>query len=317
MKNNKGFTLVELIVVVTILSILSTIWFVSYSWYLAWVRDTNRTSQLKAIWDALHLYTTKSSLPNPDEKKIDIMDWSTKIATQWYVWKTVIETIWYTAEWKDPKDNTYFSYYLTKDRKYFQLMAYLEEEPWTSTKLRNNTNLTEAAIDYEVRYPTVEWKKLWILTTDTNEPVQETETTLDISNVWTTNTYKSYLKTDEVLEWNWTSFSQLTDIAKVWWRWYTASGNTVVFQDLDEGNSSSSAKIHWTLASDMTWWVAKNTSCNSCLDWFTKRFDQMSLLECEVFASKHKATMFYADSYQHPSTGSDSWRLENRLRLVS
>jgi hypothetical protein len=34
----------------------------------------------------------------------------------------------------------------------------------------------------------------------------------------------------------------------------------------------------------------------------------MSLLECEVLASKHKATMFYSDAYQHPSNGSDSWR---------
>jgi len=51
LNNIKWFTLVELIVVVTILWILSTIWFVAYSWYLVWVRDTNRTSQLKSISD--------------------------------------------------------------------------------------------------------------------------------------------------------------------------------------------------------------------------------------------------------------------------
>jgi len=67
-------------------------------------------------------------------------------------------------------------------------------------------------------------------------------------------------------------------------------------------------KIHWTLASDMSWWSANNTDCHSCLNGYTKRFDQMNLIDCEILASKHKATMLYADSYQHPSTGSDSWR---------
>jgi prepilin-type N-terminal cleavage/methylation domain-containing protein len=61
-----AFTLVELIVVVTILAILSTIGFVSYSTYLTSVRDTNRISQLVSISDGLNLYSTKNTLPVPD-----------------------------------------------------------------------------------------------------------------------------------------------------------------------------------------------------------------------------------------------------------
>ena len=72
MLNKKSaFTLVELIVVVTILAILATIGFVSFSWYLAGTRDTNRIAQTKAMSDALELYSTKKSLPIPDDK-IDI-----------------------------------------------------------------------------------------------------------------------------------------------------------------------------------------------------------------------------------------------------
>ncbi len=240
------FTLVELIVVVTILSILSTIWFVSYSSYLAWVRDTNRISQLKAIWDALHLYETKKSLPLPDEKRIDIKYWANKIATQWYIWKSVIETIWYTSEGLDPKDKTYFSYYLTKNRKYFQLLAFLEEESEiTSSKFNNSSNtkslllgerLVHAVVDYENRYPYVEWKKLWILLTDKNEPVQEIHTgSLDISNV--SKTYKSYLKYDEFIKWTWDVFKDLWKIAKVWWRGYSVSGSTLAYKNLDWDSS--------------------------------------------------------------------------------
>ncbi len=248
-KLNKSswFTLVELIVVVTILSILSTIWFVSYSSYLSWVRDTNRISQLKAIWDSLHLYETKKSLPLPDEKRLEIKDWATTIAIQWYVWKSVIETIWYTSEGKDPKDNTYFSYYLTKDRKYFQLLSFLEDQPETISKLNNLNKLnklnnlkTTQAIDYENRYPYVYWKKLWILTTDSNEPIQEIHSgSLDISNVWNTKIYKSYLKTNELLIWNWTIFKDLWKLVKWWWRWYSASWNTIVYVNLDWGLSST------------------------------------------------------------------------------
>ena len=124
---NLAFTLVELIVVVTILAILATIWFVSYSSYLTWVRDTNRLSQLVSIHDWLELYRTKKDLPIPDDNiRVEVN--SNLIAYQWTVWTNTLETIDFTKWWKDPKDNTYFSYYLTQDRKYFQLLAFLEEE---------------------------------------------------------------------------------------------------------------------------------------------------------------------------------------------
>lgn len=34
----------------------------------------------------------------------------------------------------------------------------------------------------------------------------------------------------------------------------------------------------------------------------------MSLTQCETEAAKNHATMFYADYYQHPSTGTNMWR---------
>ena len=201
------FTLVELIVVITILAILSTIGFVSYSSYLSWTRDWNRIAQLKSISEWLHLYSTNHSLPTPDTTSTSIMDNWTQIATQWYAWKNVLETITYSTEWVDPKDKTYFSYYLTKDKKYFQLMAFLEEE--------DNLQNTAVWVDYSTRYPTVFWNKLWILTTGTNEPIQVSLETIDIwSNL--AEEYISHLKDWDSVSWNWTTFSILTNIAKVW-----------------------------------------------------------------------------------------------------
>lgn len=45
----KAFTLVELIVVITILAILSTIAFISLSWYQVDARDAKRASDIKSL----------------------------------------------------------------------------------------------------------------------------------------------------------------------------------------------------------------------------------------------------------------------------
>ena len=228
LQNKKAFTLVELIVVITILAILSTIWFVSYSWYLTWVRDTNRISQLKAISEWLNLYWTNHSLPTPDSTSIKIMNWTKHIATQWYAWKNVLETITYSTEWVDPKDKTYYSYYLTRDKKYYQLMAFLEEEdnlPNISTAM-SSLNLLPSrmkanAVNYSLRYPTVFWDKLWILTDENNIPIQEIES---IKSAWildivtTTDNYISYFKNwNEYANWTWSVLSKLEEVASVWW----------------------------------------------------------------------------------------------------
>ena len=211
-KNRQAFTLVELIVVITILAILSTIWFVSYSGYLAGSRDSNRISQLKAISEWLQLYSTNHSLPTPDAKSTNIMDNWTQIATQWYAWKNVLETITYSTEWVDPKDNIYYSYYLTKNKKYYQLMGWLEEE--------DNLQNQATWIDYSIRYPIVFWNKLWILTDKDNTPIQETWTTsIDISNIWIE--IKSYLKDSEYVTGTWSRFSNLDEVDEKWGQhWY-------------------------------------------------------------------------------------------------
>ena len=196
---HKAFTLVELIVVVTILAILATIGFVSYSSYLTGVRDTNRLAQLVSIHDGLELYRTKNDLPLPDDN-IEIQANGITIAYQWYAGGNTLDTIDFTKWGKDPKDGTYFSYYLTKDRKYFQLMWLLEEENLTSQILSSPLRRGFAwdiafAVDYTDRVPTTYGKKLWIFTNEYNTPVQEIVIeNLDI--VTTSKKYVAHLRDD-------------------------------------------------------------------------------------------------------------------------
>jgi prepilin-type N-terminal cleavage/methylation domain-containing protein len=229
----KGFTLVELIVVITILVILSAVGYVSYTSYLLWVRDTNRISQLKSIWDWLNLYKVKNTLPLPDDKISIESSWSI-IAYQWYAWKTVLWKIDYSSKWQDPKDDTYFSYYLTNDKKYLQLLWHLEEESNLSFGERILGSQTNA-VDYTIRFLVVSWAKLWILTgtwTDLNKPVQEITALksagkLDIKNA--TGSYISTLRNKDYVSGTWWVLQDLKAIATAWWVWYTSTWSSSAF----------------------------------------------------------------------------------------
>ena len=67
-KRKQAFTLVELIVVITILAILWTIGFISLQWYSKDSRNTVRLTDAKLIKKALWIYiTTNSKYPDPEE----------------------------------------------------------------------------------------------------------------------------------------------------------------------------------------------------------------------------------------------------------
>lgn len=63
-----GFTLIELIVVITILAILWTIAFVSIQWYSAQARDSKRLSDIQNIKKSLELFSLNTwKYPLPDD----------------------------------------------------------------------------------------------------------------------------------------------------------------------------------------------------------------------------------------------------------
>lgn len=162
-----AFTLVELIVVITIVWILSTVWFVSYSGYLAWARDSNRINQMVKLSDSLQVYSATKTLPLPDNY-VEIQASGSTIAYQGELGVDVLETIDYTNWWVDPKDGNYYTYYLTKDRRSLQLMALMEEQQST-TQITTNTY----AASYDDRYPKVYGRKLWVLVS-AEEPTMNT-----------------------------------------------------------------------------------------------------------------------------------------------
>ena len=93
MTKTKAFTLVELIVVITILAILWTIAFISLQWHSENARDSVRISDMKNIEKWLELMLTKRWTVSLPEDKVDIIANWTVFAYQWYAWKTTLQNI--------------------------------------------------------------------------------------------------------------------------------------------------------------------------------------------------------------------------------
>jgi prepilin-type N-terminal cleavage/methylation domain-containing protein len=177
-KNKQAFTFVELIVVITILAILATIWFWTYQSYLSWWRDTNRIVQLKDIHDWFERYSINSRLPLP-ESMIEIQLSGDTFAYQWYAGDSVIKTIGYDWWWQDPEFGTYLTYMLTESGRDFQLLSYINDPSLLSQEIIKSTY---ANSDYELLYPKVIWSPLWIMMGFSSQiPLQNIE---DIKNAW-------------------------------------------------------------------------------------------------------------------------------------
>lgn len=172
-KNTPGFTIVELLVVATIIAILSTIGFFTYTDYLLEVRDTSRIAQLDKIRSGLQSYATSKKLPYPDDY-VTIQANGTDIGYQGYAGQDVLDFVKLQEGGKDPLDKEYYTYYVNAKRTTFQLMAYLEESTNLSSFL---PQASAAGVDYSGRVVKVTGLPLGTLTeSGTQTPVQEIST---------------------------------------------------------------------------------------------------------------------------------------------
>lgn len=196
----KAFTLVELIVVITILAILWTIAFISLQWYSINARDSVRISDLSNIEKSLEITFTKAWKVLIPEDKVDITASWTVLSYQWYAWKQTLQKLWIVWKWKDPLDETYYTYLTNQNLTKYQLMWFLEN--WDEI----NMLLKTYAATWKANYPYTKWAELWIILDPvTKKPIQEFWTEVDIVN--TNESLSLYLNNSS----SW----------KVTWTWYT------------------------------------------------------------------------------------------------
>jgi prepilin-type N-terminal cleavage/methylation domain-containing protein len=196
-KNKQGFTLVELIVVITILAILWTIAFVSLQWYSLSARESSRISDVRTVEKKLAYFKLENSYyPLPDNS-INITASGAVIWQQWVMGSWALTTIKQAGEVVDPLDWDNYSYYVLSDKSSYQLIALME-----SSSTAHTPSLSPYAFaDFSDRYPKLFWNKLWLVTDINNTPVNTLSWATDIDIVQTTDTYIAHVDNTVKYEW--------------------------------------------------------------------------------------------------------------------
>jgi len=206
-KKLNAFTLVELIVVITILAILWTIAFISLQWYSRDARDSTRVADINSIEKQLELFVIRTWILPIPENNVELQSSWTTIWYQWYADKSTLNILKVFNWWLDPVDQTAYTYRINAAKKEYQIMWFLEN--WNVASIFPQAN---AASNLTNRFPLTKWNILGILLEQTtNNPVQYSWTwILDLS--WSTTVYNTYLTNTKTLKYNWNQlrFSLLT-----------------------------------------------------------------------------------------------------------
>ena len=164
-KIKSAFTLVELIVVITILAILWTIAFISLQWYSSNSRDSVRINDISKIKTSLELYNLNSwKYPLPDEGNNVIYDTDT-LWTQWNIWKNVVKNLSRNLNKipKDPLTEREYVYSVTNKQNEYELLSLMENDDFTL----NNT-IAKTSAEWISVIPRVSWEYNWVFVKSEN-----------------------------------------------------------------------------------------------------------------------------------------------------
>ncbi len=196
MRNKSAFTLVELIVVITILAILGTIAFLSFNGYSSSARDSARLSDIDSLAKAMEIVVSKWwTLPKPSNA-IDIKAGTTTIWYQWYADKTVLGMI-SMSDSKDPLDSIYYTYSVNASQNKYQVLWFLESSDsiaYNSSPFIDSVYAEPAS--YSGRTVFTKWNALGILLfSGTLLPAQVVQQNIDTAG--TSTGYITYFETKD------------------------------------------------------------------------------------------------------------------------
>ena len=293
----KAFTLVELIVVITILAILWTIAFISLQWYSANARDSVRIANLTNMDKWLAILQAKDwTLPLPEWSVTTITSSWSHILTQWEFTQSMAEKI-LKMSWDitDPVDWTNPIYTTSSDKKYYQVALFLEAENLAIANI--NSRDRKYSVPTEILQNThaadwktfiSKWSKLWVIMTDTETPVNQTTdstpvTTLELN---TTTTHIAYLDESTKLETSWTDLSTAVAVAVskagslVWsckdildrWMWTTDWEYTIY----PTNQSNDTLQVYCDMTTDWGGWTLYTAKAAY---WYADKWNMLSSLD--------------------------------------
>ena len=210
----KAFTLVELIVVITILAVLATVWFISMTGYSRDSRDSVRLTDLKSITKAFEIQKTKDiKLALPD-KKVDISASGSVFQYQGLLSENILWTASVHGGWTDPQTGEYYGYVVNRAQNKFQVIWFLEN--WENI-VNNHFNISQSYTDNSNKFPKVFWDILWFFTTPLESKIITQSWTLSQIDVLLTQQEYTYVQPNnlvakETTGTGYTLASQFTDI---------------------------------------------------------------------------------------------------------
>ena len=169
LKNKKqAFTLVELIVVITILAILWTIAFISLQWYARDARDSIRLSDIKSISSTLEYYKLEnSSYPLTTNGTEITYKWA-EVWTQWIFWDLTHGKVWKISKVPlDPQTKKEYTYSLLNNKSKYSLAWVLEGsslvfEKWLINQSYANKTTMNAIVKWNYYWVVLNVNTWWI-----------------------------------------------------------------------------------------------------------------------------------------------------------
>lgn len=159
MKHKKqAFTLVELIVVITILTILWTIAFLSLQWYSKDSRNSVRFNDLKLIESSLELYSQKTWFYPESTLPVEITFSNAEAWKQGTFWDDTFNSVWKLDHLPvDPLTGTEYTYSLLNTKVEYEVAAALE---WVVAN--NDINLINKTYAWNLEWTSlVLWTYNW------------------------------------------------------------------------------------------------------------------------------------------------------------
>lgn len=208
------FTLVELIVVISILVILWTIGFSSVGEYTTSSRDSQRLSNLDSIAKGLDIFGALHSIyPLPDNP-IQITNSGALVLQQWTMGTQAASLIKVSSNsLVDPTDKMPFTYSVGINQKKYQILGFLEN----SVAEQDSTPLFQPSISYAANtsyYPVTKGHEIGILLDATNFlPVDRRGLNIDIATM--TWAYRAVINDGDYIEWSGSKLVSLSYLQKV------------------------------------------------------------------------------------------------------
>ena len=225
---NKAFTLIEIVVAITILAILSVLWLLTLQIHQKDARDSVRITDIENIIITMDTYYIQSKqFPEPSDYVDITYTWS-MIWQQGTIWESVTKNLKIlNKQFYDPLLKTPYTYSRLNTKEQFQIATILEGSLVQNTNPLSKTYAANSVwVDDWIAY--IKWKYNWLISSvkiwsEVLAIATPSIITSDISNT----TYEDIITKNRLLydwEWfngqvTWINFKPFTLLAYKWnWR---------------------------------------------------------------------------------------------------